>query len=239
VLLMGQLTDNFPAGATVSFGGEVGGSTTTDANGNFRYQTNAAGLGQVTAVAMDTLMQSSNTANAQIVAANPTITLAISYGANHQVPLAGKVPDQTPYNRVVSFSGVVSGSATTDVGGNFTATLTASKLGQVTATVIDAWGLSASASATVSNSAPQVSITSTSQQGGYWVITGKVTDVHPNGLVVTMTSTDIPSVNGMTATVGQDGTFRFMFAGDCTGKVSFQTTDWWGVNSVLITDLLI
>jgi len=238
VNLSGTLTDTNPATTWVNFGGQVQGSVQADATGHFSAQTAATGVGTATATATDQAGLTSPSVSAPISVPAPQITLTLTYGTGHQLILSGKVTDNWPNGLTVKISGLVSGTTTTDANGNYSTTLTANTPnGTIYASTTDSWSLNSNtASVSASNTAPVISNLSASGGGlGYWTITGKVTDEHPEGLVVTFSSTDVPAVNGQKATVQADGTFTLtvIIPSTQSGYIYAQTTDWWGIQSNL------
>jgi hypothetical protein len=226
--LSGTVTDSNPSSVTVTFGGVVSGSTHADATGHFDVHLLASGLGAVTASGVDQDAASAS-AYATVAATAPSLTLNLAYGPNRTVTLSGKVTDAQPNGLVVTFAGVVTGSATADANGNFSVTLTPSALGQITATTTDVWGLnSAAASVTVVNSAPTITLTAT-QLGNIWTFSGHVSDEYAPGLTVKFGG---PSdISGRTVTVGSDGNFSLtiMLSAKDTGFVTATVIDWWGL----------
>jgi hypothetical protein len=74
---------------------------------------------------------------------------------------------------------------------------------------------------------------------GYWYVTGKVGAGYAQGLTVTLSSSDIPAINGMTAKVDQYGNFTFRFSSDYTGTIYLDTTDYWGMAAIEVSELLV
>jgi hypothetical protein len=68
-----------------------------------------------------------------------------------------------------------------------------------------------------------------------WTFTGTVSDPSSAGLQV-----QLAGVYGAVVTVGTDGTFSVtvQLAPGVTGNVTAQTTDWWGQQSNLATELI-
>jgi hypothetical protein len=226
--LHGTVSDSNLASVSITFSGVASGVTTTDANGAFDCQVVASGLGVVSASALD-LDGVTASANSSVTDTAPTLTMNLAYGANKTVILSGKVTDAQAGGMVVTFSGVVNGTATTDANGNYSVTLTPTALGQITATTTDIWGLtSASATATVANSAPTITLAAT-QRGNMWTFSGRVTDEYAPGLVVTFSGPG--AINGRTTTVASDGTFTLsvMLTSNDAGWVTATVTDWWGL----------
>jgi hypothetical protein len=233
VQLSGSLSDSVPAGATVTFSGAASGSTTTDANGNYSFSTSTATLGAVSAVAVDVLGQSSNTAQATIAVAAPSLTLAISYGSQKTVTLSGTVSDMDASSLTVTFSGEVTGSVTPGTNGNFSYTAQAAALGTVSASTTDLWGqASNTAQVTVSCAAPQITnFAAILNCGTTWTLEGQVVANNAQGLVITFSN--MPSLQGVTATVGSSGWFyvNVTFQPGEDGMACAETTDCWGQNS--------
>ncbi|HEV3238132.1 MAG TPA: hypothetical protein VGZ25_14175 [Gemmataceae bacterium] len=241
VSLHGTLTDTDPSTTWVSLGGKVQGSVEADASGNFSTTLAASAVGVVTALATDNAGLTSNQASATIVVAPPQITLTLTYGTGHQLILSGTVTDNYPGGLKVNITGVVPPStATTDASGNFNITLSAYRLGDVTATTTDSWGqVSNTAKVTATNTAPVISnLWATAGNYDTWTITGKVTDEHAAGLTVTFWG--LPAVAGKTAIVQADGTFTLsvVIPSNQSGYIYAQTTDWWGAASNIDEEMI-
>jgi hypothetical protein len=223
----------------VTFGGEVSGSTITDSFGHYSYQTNAAAVGSVTAVAVDSNNQTSNIAATPIVVKPPVVELSIiKWTGSKQIYVSGGVFDETPFGLTVNFSGAATGTTITNSGGWFNATLNLTQLGSLKASVTDAWGLSGNASVNVTKAAPTVKNVSATQESFIWFVAGQVTDVYPIGMVVTCQSTNNSNLNG-TATTDANGNFTIELPGTQYGTVNVSATDAWGKTSNVVTKMLI
>ena len=145
VHLAGTVRDQNPAGCQVTISGEVNATATTDSNGNFTVDAQAAGLGTVTAQATDAADHTSAPLDASLGCDAPALTLTSSVGDDGVLTLSGQVTDLDGGGDVVTFDGAVSGTATTDAGGNFTFTTPNWALGDVTAATSDVWGQASNA----------------------------------------------------------------------------------------------
>lgn len=235
VTLYGTVTDDAPAGLTVTFSGDVMGSTTTDGSGNYSYTTQAMQLETVTAQTTDIWNQTSNTAGAGNQA--PVISLSqIVYGSGRTVTISGTVADETPGGLAVTLSGVVMGSVTTNADGTFSLTTEATMLGDLTATTSDPWmAFSNTAQVTVTSNAPTISNFQVVYYGNQATFQGQVTDESAPGLTVYFAG--IPSLLGMSTTVGESGWFYFtvqLQAGE-QGTATADVADWWGQNATQAT----
>jgi hypothetical protein len=231
VQLSGHVTDESPTTVIVSFGGEAGGQTVPNANGDYSYTSTANGLGTITAQGIDNEGLTSNTASATLTSAVPTIALTYTWQANKVVHVSGHVTDEFNSGLTVTFSGAASGNTTTDSNGDFSANLTATQLGTLNANVSDQWNQAAqAASVTLTNSAPVIqNFTGTCQGGTIWKFTGRVVDEYAPGLTVHFSGLFTGST-----TVNADGTFSLTVdLGGSHGEVDAQVTDWWNVNSAL------
>jgi hypothetical protein len=167
--------------------------------------------------------------------AAPIITLYHSWGANKSVTLSGQVVDEYPSGLTVTFSGAYSGSTTTDSNGFFTLTYTASSLGSVTASTVDASSQSSNTpSTTLSNMAPVItSFTYTYEGNGYYLFVGTVYDEFVEGLVVAFDG--LATLQSQTANVLADGTFSLYVQLNGTpsddGLAVATVTDWWDILS--------
>jgi large repetitive protein len=237
VRLSGTVTDDNPTSVRLSFGGAMMGSATADANGNFSYTGYAARLGTVMLSAIDSQWQlvGSSTTISDVA---PALTLQIANGTRNNVILSGQVTADGPGGLAVTFTGVVSGSTTTNSDGTFKVTLPASRVGQVQATVTDGWGqISNAISVTVSSAPPSIlNFRADLISGTTWVFTGSVSDESAPGLTVHFGG--LPSLEGKSITVGDDGTFSFTVAlapGE-EGMATALCTDWFGLQSDLASD---
>jgi hypothetical protein len=136
---------------------------------------------------------------------------------------------------------VASGSVATNPDGSFSFTTQASSLGTVQATTVDLWGLASNVAKVTLTANPPVITSLTAEPAGnnVWDISGTVTDQqNPAGIIVQLGG--LPELQGVTATVGSDGTFSVIVqlqAGE-TGTISAQATDWWGLQSAVVYDPL-
>jgi hypothetical protein len=233
VQLTGTVTDDSPSTVKITFSGVLSGTCYPNAAGNYTFVTaSATGLGMVDGQGLDAENQLTNPCQAQLTKPAPSLTLAISYGAQKTVTLSGQVTDLDAGGRTVTFTGEVNGSIVSASDGTFSYTATPAGLGKITASTVDLWGQASNTpSVTVSNNAPVISGFTASQTGTVWTFSGKVTDESPDYLRVSFTGPG--AVNGQTATCCADGTFALTVqlpSGTC-GMVTAQTTDWWGVAS--------
>ena len=164
----------------------------------------------------------------------PVITsFDVTYGEQRVVTLSGTVQDTNPAGLHVGFNGAASGTTTTDSAGHFSLTLTATCLGNVSATATDSLNLmSAPASLTLTSQAPVISnFQGTEGAGDYWTFTGTVADESPLNLVVYFGGNPV-SLQNQSVTVHSDGSFSFgvQLNGTLTddGTATAQVTDWWG-----------
>ena len=157
----------------------------------------------------------------QNLSVNPT-------GDGKNVLLSGSVQDESPAGLTVSFSGVSSGSTTTDASGNFSLVALASDLGDVTATVSDAWGAaSLPATATLGSQAPVVQLDQPQTDAtGMVTVSGYVSALSPGGLSVDVSG----AVNG-TATTDASGYFTLTAQSSGPGTVSVTATNSWNQTS--------
>ena len=165
--------------------------------------------------------------------APPSLSLSVSYGSQRTVTLSGQVSDTDPGGLTITFTGMVTGSTVTNPDGTFTATFTATGLGEVDASTTDSQGLESNVATVTLTSNPPVitNFMATAGQGGVWTFTGTVTDESPAGLVVTFGG--LPSLANQTATVQSNGSFELsvvLQAGE-EGTATAVTTDWWGLMS--------
>ena len=182
VTLTGSVQDESPEGLTVSFSGVVGGSTTTDASGNFSLVALASDLGDVSATVSDVWGVGSAPVTAPLGSPAPVVQLdPPQTDSTGMVTVSGYVTDLSPGGLSVNVSGVVNGTATTDASGYFSLTAPYSASGTVTVTTTNVWNQTSSpAQATVNP--PMVApvpmqianLTATYENNGKWLITGTV-----------------------------------------------------------------
>jgi hypothetical protein len=239
VKLTGTVTDPSPSSVSLTFNGAMCGSAQADSNGNFSF-IGPASLGTVSVVGIDGQQQQSGTISTQITSAAPSLTLAVTYGAKRSVTLYGKVTDEAPGGLTVTISGAAKGNTTTSCDGSFSITLTADNLGQVQATVTDAFRLtSLPASVTLASNPPLI----TTFQAKWNSLTsctfsGTVSDESAPGETVLLGG--IPELNGVTTTVQSDGTFSITVTLQPheKGTATALVTDWWGLQSNLALALV-
>jgi hypothetical protein len=171
----------------------------------------------------------------------PSVTsFSVAQAGHHDVRLTGSVSDDGGVSGLtVNFTGVVTGSTTTDADGDFFVVLTASALGTITATVTDDGGLTSDpSSADLTNVAPSISVSAVQGVGGCWVIEGSVSDEWAYGLTVTLTSGN-PALNGVSVDVSSNGTFEFAILNPNVNlmgaTVAASVTDWWGESDTAFT----
>jgi len=169
-------------------------------------------------------------------------SFSVSQAGHHDVQLTGSVSDDGAVSGLtVSFSGVVSGSTTTDEDGDFSCVLTASALGTITATATDDGGLTSDpSSADLTNIAPSISVSARQVVGGCWVIEGSVGDEWAYGLTVTLSSSN-PLLDGVSVEVGSNGGFEFSIldpnANLIGATIAASVTDWWGESDTAFTSI--
>jgi hypothetical protein len=149
VTLFGKvIDDDSVSGVTVSFGGKVSGTATTDANGAFSFTQSATGLGTCTAGYTDPHGASATTPVIKLVSAAPVISgfVVTSMGAGVWA-VTGTVIDESAYGETVKLSSGISqlDGQTVTVGSDGTfrleVSLPSDSYGTVTAQVTDWWGL--------------------------------------------------------------------------------------------------
>jgi hypothetical protein len=235
----GTVSDDRPATSHVSLGGAASTTVTPDASGWFGYITSWSSGTQVTAQATDDQSQTSDVSTATVSTptdANPFIMWGVTYGSQRQITVSGKLVDESPGGRVVTISGVASGTVTTDSMGMFSITLTATSLGTITASATDAAGhASNSPIFTLTDNAPQItSFACIADTGGWYELKGRVLDESPNGLTVNFGGAPV-SIAGQSCLVLIDGSFDFRVHLNGTqtdeGTATAVVTDWWSLTS--------
>lgn len=244
LVISGQLADESPGNVQVNLGGAVSAQVQARSNGSFEYICAWPGGTQITAQATDTESLISQQKQAMIANppdANPYLTLSVAYGDEKQITLSGKVIDEAPGGRTVTFNGAATGTTTTDANGNFSITLTATTLGTVGAYTMDPAGHpSNSATVTLTSTAPKITNFYCTEEGdGWFEFHGQVTDEDVQGLVVRFGGA-LVSLQNQTDQVEGDGWFHFRIQLNGTqsdeGTATAQVTDWWGLTSNIATD---
>jgi hypothetical protein len=237
VRVTGVVSDESVSSTTVTLTGALSGTITPDATGEFDCEVQSTGTGEFTGTLTDYEgLTDSQSGELTAYNAPPSLTLMYSWGPNRQVTVAGAVTDENPGGLSVTFGGAATGSAVTTSLGGYSATLTASQLGLLTATVTDDAQQTGQASVTLTNAAPQItSFSAMKGMGNLWTFRGTVDDEYEPGLVVELDG--LPSLEGRTATVCSDGSFSLMveLAAGEMGEAHAQATDWWGVGSNVAT----
>jgi hypothetical protein len=173
---------------------------------------------------------------------NPPVMLSFSaqpwIGTN--VLVAGRVEDEVPESVVVAITGVATDFAVPNEDGYFIVYTQASSLGTIYGQALDEdFQTSDFAESTISSAAPViVDFTGSTEADNVWLFHGRVTDESAPGLVVRLGG--IPSLENVTATVGEDGWFTVAVQlGEADfGTATAQTTDWWGLDSEIATCLV-
>ncbi len=241
VHLTGSVTTTDLNMSYVQFSGVISGSAQPNSAGQYDAFIDGSTLGTITAQAHHMINGDSSPVDATITSSAPTLTLTRSYSGG-AVTLSGHVTDEDAAGHNVTFTGTVSGSATTDNNGDFTYTTSNWSSGNVSATTTDCWGLqSNTATVTLVNQAPVISNFRAIQGAeNSWTFRGQVTDEAPAGLTVTLHSTTIAAVNNQTVTVGIDGSFSttLQLPAGSSGSVTAQTWDNLNQASNLATTTL-
>jgi hypothetical protein len=233
VQLIGSANESPPSACPVTFSGVVSGTINTGSDGSFNFITAYSGPGTLSA----TLVQGSSSSTVSTAISGPgtsttapSISISVSFGTGPRVTISGTITDTNVSGQTVSISGVVSGSATTDVNGNYSLTAHASSLGSVTASFTDSSGQSASAKTSIAVPPPQITSFTATQDGDMWTFSGTVSAQSPQGMIVNIY---VPGVGNESATVGADGSFSLTVSipPNTSGTATAQTTDWWGQTS--------
>lgn len=239
VSLSGHVTDEVPAGRTVTFTGQYSGTALTNASGNYSVTVQAAALGTISATTTDPEGQLSNTAQGQVTSNAPTISnFTATRLSGTTYTFSGYVMDESPGGRTVTFGGLPSlqgQTVTTAANGSFSRTLqlAAGESGTATARTTDCWGLvSPLAQTTVTqplNSAPTINLTLTQGSQKTVTLSGQVFDESPGGLTVVFTG----QYSGNTVT-NSNGTFSLTVQAAGLGTINAQTTDAQGLASNVV-----
>lgn len=145
--------------------------------------------------------------------------------SGNQALISGYVSDDDPTGVQVYFGGVVNGSTGVGADGYFSMLASASSLGTIGASAVNADGLwSDGASADLSVPAPAISLGATPTGNGTELhVVGTVSADNPAGLGV-----QLSGVAGGTVTTGADGSFDLYVDASTWGTLSVSTTDDWG-----------
>jgi hypothetical protein len=166
------------------------------------------------------------------------LTLNYAFTSGNNVNLSGNLTGAANNaNQTVQFSGVASGSATTDANGHFSVTLPAAQLGTESAFVPAQ--MSNVAQVAITALAPAITnFTAIQEEAGVWEFKGTVTGTpDPAGMIITFGG--LSALAGQTTTVAANGTFDFsFFLNGQTGNATAVTTDWWNRTSNTATDLV-
>ena len=237
VLLSGTVTGDDVAGTEVYFSGAANGSVMVDESGYFSFTTADASIGTVCAIGYDTDSHEwTNYVTDQVALTSPTITLTVGSIVNNLVVLQGHVDSIDRDALTVSLSGPNGLSATAEVDseGNFSVLVQMNQLGPINAWTTDLWGQNSNTvQLYVTSDAPLVyDVVCRQVVGTTYVFTGRVSDENPNGLIVRLSG--IPSLEGRTAIVQEDGTWSIdgtVAANEVGMLADFTTVDWFGQTS--------
>jgi hypothetical protein len=216
------------AGVVAAAGGNnfsVSGTNTYANNGSFPVLVTVADPAGNT---------STMAATVSVANAPPTVNVAVAYLSQRQVRLTGHVTDTNPGGLPVTFTGMVTGTTTTDANGDYTLVATAIGLGPVLVSTVDSGGLASNTTqVTLTSAAPEIdSMTATCIVNNLWTIRGHVIDESAGGLTVVLEG--LQSLPNVMVTVRDDGSFSYTWQlanPNETGTVVAQTTDWWGLIS--------
>jgi hypothetical protein len=233
IQVSGLVWDNNPATAEVRLSGVASGNFQVNAQGFFAGETTTTGFGQIVARAYDNEGFISRALYHNYQNLPPSISYQVEQSGPGQFRIFGVVTDEDPNLATVNIGGVVSGSTTPDINGQYSYTFNSTILGGMNIRAVDSIGQNSYFQYFyLPNQAPVIAPFTASQQGYAWIIQGRVADEAPAGLTVTFHS-GIPSIDGRTTTVLSDGSFfivAFLKWGE-SGIVSADTTDWFGVAS--------
>src|SRR5260370_1787988 len=130
-VLTGHVTDDTTSTPAVGITGDVSGSATVLANGDFYFLATHPSIGVATPTVRNIYGQDVATTVVKGGNQAPFLTMAVTYNQRTSVTLSGVVVDQHPSGLTVTFSGKVTGTATTDTSGHYSYTANATALGDV------------------------------------------------------------------------------------------------------------
>lgn len=161
-----------------------------------------------------------------VMSAASITSLAATVGEGRMVTLSGLVADENPATVAVSFSGVMTGTATPNAQGWFEYSGEATGLGAVNAVALDAENLlSAVEQAQVTSAPPTVTVNVQELGSNRQVrVTGHLTDEAAAGRTVTLSG----KVSG-SAITDQNGDFSIDLQATGLGNVLADAEDVWGL----------
>jgi hypothetical protein len=162
------------------------------------------------------------------------LSMNITYNGGTSVTLSGTLSG-TPYaqGQTIQFGGEAWGQTTTDANGNYSITENAAGLGQIGAAVPT---LSTYATATLTDSGPQLtSFAAIEQTGSWWEFKGTFTYNYTiSGMTLTLNGAPV-DIQNVHYSLDSSGTFdewiQLNGKSNDNGMVACYITDAWGVNS--------
>lgn len=233
VVINGFLTGEGYANTGVYFGGAYMGNTTTDAYGFFSITTTQASLGTVYGMAMG------SNQGQTILAKDPPVlsNLQITYGTQKNITITGTLSDLDAAGRTINFMGAASGSTTTNSSGQFSYTTSTANLGTLTVSGTDLWGQQGSSDLSIASNIPVIeNFAVYNNVGNIWRFEGHVADEYAPGLTIRFGGN--AWMTGRTTTVDANGNFSLVveLPEGATGTVTAVVTDWWGLDSEIVSD---
>lgn len=168
-----------------------------------------------------------------------SLSMNVTYLQNKQVTLSGQLMGASGVipNETIIFSGAVNGTAVTNSEGAYSATLTATTLGQVSAVSAD--GLSNVADFNLVSGTPTITnFGAMAEDDGLWYFFGTVANAPPQGEIINFGG--ISALEGQSVAVSPSGSFSFFAVvnSGSGGWITAQAVDWWGDTSQIDTDFV-
>ncbi len=220
VTVSGQVTDPMAGQCDVSLSGVVSGNVWTNPDGTFSLTTTASGPGTIAASVSDPWNQTAS-ATTTLSYAMPSLTLNVIGNADQTVTVFGQVSDTDPGDCTVTFSGVVSGSTTTNPDGTFSYTTTPSGQGTIQAIATDDQTQTSNpAQVELSDAGPTLTLNVTPNGGQTVTVSGQVSDEAAAECSVFFSGV----ISGLVYT-NPDGSFSYTTTASGLGAIDAVATD--------------
>lgn len=170
--------------------------------------------------------------------AAPVVDMTVTPLGGNTVQITGTVLDESPQDCLVNLGGVTTPISFVNSDGTFDIVTTLPGTEIVTAFAVDEDGVASQLRAVPANSAPSIVDFGIENQGGCYVISGRVVDENPDTCTVLITSS-IPDLNNRTLHTSEGGYFTFSFTPATyvkSGSVRLVARDEMGLTSAPIDD---
>jgi len=162
------------------------------------------------------------------------LSLAVAYNGGKVITLSGTLSDHNnPSMQMINITGKASGMASTNAQGQFSVQVTATDLGNVTATVGDN---SATTTVALTDVTPSLTLFASEGNSGQWTLSGTVTYARPKDTMMVMLSGNLASTPvQLTTTPNSSGDYSFQIPLNGTasdnGTIGTYVTTAWGTAS--------